>query len=108
MKTSFKGKVATATNQHGEVVATSSIENCYLVVPKTAATSMKDCYDAGVALEEALLTHAQLKGVTRLLIVLPDGFPPDPQERLIRVVERKVPQLGYSPVVPQATTQYLN
>ena len=55
------------------------------------------------------MEHARLKGVTRLMIVLPEGFPHDPEEKLIRVIERRVAPFGSSPLVQQAqTTQYLN
>jgi hypothetical protein len=88
-------QVATATNANGEVVCHCTIEPCYMVAsaPNPLA-SEQDRYLAGEVIEDALVSHAQLKGMSRMLIVVPDGFPSEPEERWIRIVERKVPQIA--------------
>ena len=106
-------QVATAVNSNGETVCHCTIEPCYMLAsaPNPLATK-QERYLAGEVIEDALVSQAQLKGVSRMLIVLPDGFPSDPEERWIRIVEREVPQIaalqGVGCLVQSATVSYLN
>jgi hypothetical protein len=50
--------------------------------------------DAGNALDTALSHQAQMDGVTKLLMVLPHSHPSVPDERWVRIIEKKVPQIA--------------
>jgi len=105
-------QVATAINSNGKTVCHCTIEPCYVLAsaPNPLATELER-YLAGEVIENALLSQAQLKGISRMLIVLPDDFPSEPNERLVRVLELKVPQIEAMQgvdCVAQSPAAYLN
>ena len=63
----------------------------YALNPETAPSTLQK---AGDALDQALEAESQRVGATRMLILLPPGTPNQPDEIVLRVIERKIPQLG--------------
>ena len=85
--------VASAANECGETCCYTTAEavfvvNNYAFSPKTTPS---DAMQAGIALDGVLATEGQRAGVSKLLIVVPEGTPKNKEERRLRVIERKIP-----------------
>ena len=92
-----KLQVISATNEDGQTVAHCLVESCYLFSAYLTNPEFKgepEQQQAGNVIDGALAHLAQREGITKLLIVLPDSFPSQPEERWVRTVERKVPQIA--------------
>jgi hypothetical protein len=92
-----KLQVISATNEDGQTMVHCLIEPCYMFSAYLSHPDLKDKpeeTDAGNAIDAALYHQAQMDGVTRLLMVLPDSHRSEPNERWVRIVEKKVPQIA--------------
>lgn len=92
-----KLQVISATNEDGQTMAHCLIEPAYLFSAYLVHPDLKDIAeqtDVGNAVDAALSHQAQKDGVTRLLMVLPDSHRSEPDERWVRVIEKKVPQIA--------------
>ena len=91
-----KLQVATATNSVGQNIAHCLIEPCYMFsayVLNPEATEIEQ-RRAGDVIDGALAHLAQKEGVQKLLLLLPDSYPSQPEEKWVRIVERQVPQIA--------------
>jgi flagellar biosynthesis component FlhA len=86
-------RIAVATDD-GEIVAITPIETVYMIsgytVAPTATPEQKQ--QAGDLIEYQCRCLAQQAGVTRILMVLSENVPLQPDEKWLRVIYRQVPQ----------------
>jgi len=87
-------KVARVTKEDGEVVLYATCERVLLVDSYVCNPHCveSEASQASVVLDTTIKSEAEQTGIARILIVLPDETPSVPDEKFIRVVERKVPQ----------------
>jgi hypothetical protein len=82
----------------------------YSAVNPTATPS--EAQSAGDAIDRELELHAQRNGISKVLVVLPENMPTMPNEKRIRIVERKtapaVNTHGIGCFTPSQATQYSN
>ena len=64
----------------------------YAFRPKTTESQIGE---AGDAIDAALVHEMKTRGIGKALIVLPPGVPLQPDERILRVVERRIPAQQY-------------
>ena len=86
--------VGKACNERGEPVVYLTAEPIFLVGGYAIfpGTDPSEAGQAADAIDSALVHEAEKAGVQRVLVVLPDYAPTHPQERLLRVIERRLPQ----------------
>ena len=92
-----KLQVISATNEDGQTMVHCLIEPCYMFSAYLSHPDFKgkpEQTDAGNAMDAALSHQAQMDGVTKLLMVLPHSHPSVPDERWVRIIEKKVPQIA--------------
>ena len=105
-------KVVEVQNSVGQTIVFCPIEPCFVVnqIVNPKATTIEACA-AGDKADHALALLAQREGITRFLIICPTDYPTQPDERWVRIIERKVPQLAAMQSVDcasQSTTAYIN
>ncbi|HEX3642350.1 MAG TPA: hypothetical protein VHV10_13750 [Ktedonobacteraceae bacterium] len=104
-------KVVEVTNSVGQTIAFCPIEPCFVVnqIVNPQATTIEACV-AGDNADRALARLAQQEGITRFLIICPPDYPSQPDERWVRIIERKVSQVAAMQSVDcaQSTTAYIN
>lgn len=112
--TSPSTRIAQATNGRGETVCYANVE-AVMVVSGYAVNFLatpEDAQIAGDSIDKEIARAAQLAGISKVLILVPEDCPTDGEFKTIRVYERAVPQntsldFGY-PSQAQATHQLLN
>lgn len=85
-------KIAQSTNAVGQVVCYCAVEPAYVITSLATnpqATEI-EVRTAGDYIEGSIAREAQLTGATKLLLVVPDTLPSQPDEKWIRIVERKI------------------
>jgi len=84
--------IATATNEQGQTIAHAAVEPCYMVNsflnPELLDEKLQSL--AGDQIDAALSHRAAQNGISKLLLVVPDFVPHQPDERSVRVIEREV------------------
>lgn len=109
-------RIAVATNGQNQPIAYCPVEqilmvSAYAVNPNATAIEAQrggDCLDAEIA------RHAQMHGISKLLIVVPENYDGLPKSELktMRFYERTVPQTvsayGVDCLTPSHATQYQN
>src|SRR5689334_2038728 len=85
--------VAKATNECGDVVAYTAAEPVYVVSGFAVSPSAtpEQAALAGDVMDAALVCEIQQSGCSRVLLVLPENTPCQPDEKSIRIIERKIP-----------------
>ena len=80
----------------GETIAFMASEAVFVVTNYALkpGTAVSDLEAAGNAIDAVLAVEAQRVGVGRFLIALPEGCPAQPEEKTLRYVERRVPQVS--------------
>lgn len=105
-------QIATVTDQRNEIVGAVPFEKAFIVSAAyvTQATNPSEELPAGNAIAGAIEQAAQSQDVGKILFILPESYPKFPGEKMIRIVEHKIPQRA-EPMMgchtPSATT-YLN
>jgi hypothetical protein len=88
-------KVAEVTNSVGQTVSFCVIEPTFVVSPiVNPKATVIETGKAGDFADRALTSMAQHEGMTRFLIVCPPDYPSQPDERWVRIIERKVPNIS--------------
>lgn len=89
-------RIAQANDEQGEPMVFCRVANVlfvdnYLLSPQTDRNQMQLCGDL---IDSTIAQAAQLQGIRKVLIALPDNMPglPDEEFTLVRVYTRKVPQ----------------
>jgi hypothetical protein len=112
-------RVACATNERGEAVCYTPIENVWVVsgFAINPAASPEEAQQAGDAIDAEIEREAQQAGVTRLLIMVPatnSALVPEGLDELkgVRVFERKIPTVEqarcYVPAASTSPVRYFN
>lgn len=86
--------VGKAVNERGEPVVYATAEPIFLVNGYATSPSANEL-EAGQAtdaIDAAFVREAQEAGVKRVLIVVPNHVKPQPDETILRVIVKKVPQ----------------
>lgn len=105
-------KVVEVKNPTGQTVAICPVETCFLVnqIINPKANPI-EAQQAGNCVDAQLAWMAQKDGATRFLIVVPNNIPTQPDEKWIRIIERKVPKIATMQSVDcaaQLTSAYIN
>lgn len=85
-------RIASATNEAGQTVCYCTLEKAFVIGslahnPQATEIEMRS---AGAHIEAAIAHEAAQSGATSLLLVVPENMPSIPDERFIRVVERRI------------------
>jgi hypothetical protein len=85
--------VGSATNEEGQPLAYVTAEPTLLIsgYAISPAASEADAGAAGDAIDKQLGDVAGQLGVGRFFIIIPSDAPKQPQERVLRVIERPIP-----------------
>lgn len=99
-------RIAQATNAAGQTVCFCTLETAVVIGqlaynPRATDIEMRS---AGASIEEVIAHDAAQSGATSLLMVIPDNMPSIPNEKFIRVLERRIaPTITKQGFDPQAT-----
>jgi len=88
--------VASATDENG-AVAYTTIEPTWILSGYAFRPKLTDeaAVIAASSMDSTIVRQAKAQGVGRVLIVLPPNVPSQPDEQILRVVERKIPTQQY-------------
>jgi|HubBroStandDraft_6_1064221.scaffolds.fasta_scaffold140617_2 hypothetical protein len=91
---SLSAKFAVATDADGGTLCITPIEQVYLVrcfAVRRNVSPEEACF-AGDIMDAEIARQAEMNGISRLIIEVPACHPSLPDEKWIRIVERKIPQ----------------
>lgn len=85
-------RIASATNSVGDAVCYCTVESAFVLGslvhhPKATTPEM---FSAANLIEDAITTEAAQTGAHKLLIFVPENWPPVQGERFVRVVQRQI------------------
>jgi hypothetical protein len=108
MKATHKNGHVSVVNQRGELVTYIMLQNVY-VAP---AAPEEEAYQAGEAADRAIDVAARNAGATSVVLVLSPEHPPQPDEKVIRIIQREIRQQPAMPEVgcsaPSQATRFVN
>jgi hypothetical protein len=106
-------RIATATNEQGEATVFCPIETVMLVsYALNPKSSQNEAFRAGNAVDAEIARLGQQLGISKAMIVLPEGVTiPDDEGETIRVHIRNIPQsvvMGLRTDTPLQSARYVN
>ncbi len=105
---------ASATNTNGEPLCRCSLETVFVVsaCTKDARATEAEARQGLEAIESEIEQHAWRAGVGKVWVLLSPEDKPQPDEKWIRIIESRIPQISAMPEVALTTsaqaTQYIN